>query len=114
MRPHIHANTIYICSTIADPRTHQQLCIKEDNIFCYDKYYLLLWYAAYKVGVNHCDIELLCYVWHAIAGPIWHYISNPPLEFWFPETVYTTASNFIQNHEPNLHMNDQTTLIPWV
>jgi hypothetical protein len=36
------------------------------------------------------------------------------LEFWFPETVYTTASNFIQNHEPNLHMNDQTTLIPWV
>ncbi len=76
MRPWIHANAIYICLTIADPRMCQQLCILEDNIFTYGKCYLLLWNAAYKVGANHSDIELLCYIWHAIAGPIWHYIDN--------------------------------------
>jgi hypothetical protein len=36
------------------------------------------------------------------------------LEFWIPEAIYTTASNFIWNHEANLCMEDQTTLIPWV
>ncbi len=70
MRPQIHANTLYICLKIADPRTHQQLGIEEDNIFTYGKYYLLLENAAYEVGANHCDIELLCYIWQAIAGPI--------------------------------------------
>ncbi len=74
----------------------QQLCIEEDNIFTYGKYYLLLWNTAYKVGANHCNIELLCYVWHAFAGPIRHYIDYPLLEFWFPEAVYT--SNCQQLH----------------
>jgi hypothetical protein len=36
------------------------------------------------------------------------------LEFWFPEAFYATASNFIQNHKPNLCTEDQTILIPWV
>ncbi len=70
MRPQIHANMHYICLTINDPRTCQQLCIEEDNIFIYSKYYHLLWNAAYEVEANHCDIQLLCYIWHAIAGPI--------------------------------------------
>jgi hypothetical protein len=113
-RPWIHANTIYICSTIADPRMHQQLLIEKDNIFTYSIYYLLLWNTAYEVGTNHCDIELLCYIWHAIAEPIQHYIDDPLLEFWFPEGIYTTAGDFIQNHESDLCTEDQITLIPWI
>jgi hypothetical protein len=62
MRPRIYANALYICSKIVDPRTQQQLHIEEDNIFTYSKYSLFLWNAAYEVGANHFDIELLCYI----------------------------------------------------
>ncbi len=101
MRPRIHTNALHICSTIADQWMHQELCIEEDNIFTYSKYYLLLQNAAYEVGVNHCDKELLCYIWQPIAGPIWWYIDDPLLEFWFPDTFYTAASDF-------MHLNPQT------
>jgi hypothetical protein len=36
------------------------------------------------------------------------------LEFWFPKAIYTTASDFIWNDEPDLCTEDQTALIPWV
>jgi hypothetical protein len=45
---------------------------------------------------------------------IWHYIDDTLLEFWFPKAIYTTTSNFIWNHKPDLCTEDQTTLIPWV
>jgi hypothetical protein len=36
------------------------------------------------------------------------------LEFWFPEAIYTTTSNFIWNHhKAYLCTEDETTLIPW-
>ncbi len=66
------------------------------------------------MGANHCDKELLCYIWKAIAGPIQWYIDDPLLEFWFPAIFYTAASDFIQIHEPGLHRDNQTALIPWI
>jgi hypothetical protein len=115
--PRIHTNAIYNCLTVANPRTYHA-----NNYASRKTTYLLTVNILSSSGmlpmrwepIIACDIELFCYIWHAIAGPILHYINDPLLEFWIPEAIYTTASNFIWNHEANLCMEDQTTLIPWV
>jgi hypothetical protein len=101
------------------------------TFFTNGAYYRLLSNAVHEVGVNpvpqqankyllspsekECVNNLLCYIWHMIAGPIYHYLDNPLFEYWIHkmDDFYTTASNFLKD-EPGQLTNDQTALIPWV
>jgi hypothetical protein len=59
--------------------------------------------------------ELLCYVGHALAGPIRNYLKNPLFKYWFPEThdFYATARHFLDDDTEQV-TGKQTALIPWV
>jgi hypothetical protein len=109
--PWIHANALYICLTIAYPRMHQQLCIEEDCIFnvkssplecCLQGGSQPLWHRAFVLclACNCRTYPMLC--WWPAVGVL------------FPEAVYTTASDFIWTHKPDLCMENQTALFPWV
>jgi hypothetical protein len=59
--------------------------------------------------------ELLCYIWHTLAGPIQHYLDNSLFEYWFckMDVFYTTAKNFLKDVAGE-QSSKQTSLIPWV
>jgi hypothetical protein len=109
-----------------------QLPDNYDNIlFTYGRaYYRLLSNAVHEVRINpvphqtgyrtpspsekQCVNELLCYIWHTLAGPIHHYFGNPLLKYWFDkmDNFYTTASSFtdedlgLSTDEPNFDQYD--------
>jgi hypothetical protein len=101
MRPRIHTNALHICSTIADQWMHQELCIEEDNIFTYSKYYLLLQNAAYEVGVNHWQ---RAFVLH-LATNCRTYL----MVYWWP-TVRVLVSQHLLHSCQWLHASEPTNL----
>jgi hypothetical protein len=102
------------------------------TIVTYGAYYKLLCNALDEVGINNVphdtgckqapkpfqkktNNELLCYMWHTLAGPICNYLNNPLFKYWFPEThdFYTTARHFLDDDTEQV-TGDQMALIPWV
>ena len=145
-RAQIHRNALNIFSEFTLPLDFQglsELCKEvqvhendDSTLFTYKAYYKLLHNALDEVGINDVPHqtgsrralnpsqkktmnELLCYIWHTLAGPICNYLNNPlfgPLfKYWFPETddFYTTARHFLEDNTEQV-TSDQTALIPWV
>jgi hypothetical protein len=131
-----------ICSKLDIPRDCHELSKLREEVqvhenddsthFTYGAYYKLLCNALHEVRINNvpCETgfqlapnpsqkktnnELLCYVWHTLAGPICNYLNTPLLKYWFPEThdFYTTARHFLDEDTEQV-TGDQTALIPWV
>jgi hypothetical protein len=135
-----------ICCKLTLPPDHQQfseLCKEvqvhendDSTLFTYKAYYKLLCNALDKVGINNIPHqtgsqralnpsqkktinELLCCVWHTLAGPICNYLNNPLFKpffkYSFPETndFYTTARHLLDNNTEQV-TSDQMALIPWV
>jgi hypothetical protein len=59
--------------------------------------------------------EVLCYVWHTLAGPICNYLNNPLFKYWFSQMhdFYATARHFLDDDTEQV-TGDQMALILWV